>query len=56
VRVVRVRPSEPIAPGAQRHLVVVAEATVEQARGTFLLRLDEAGGARTVTVRGITFP
>ena len=56
MRVVRVRPSEPIAPGAQRQLVVVAEATVEQSRGTFLLRLGEADGVRTITVRGITFP
>jgi hypothetical protein len=35
---------------------VVAEATVEQARGTFLLKLGESGGPRTLTVRGITFP
>jgi len=56
LRVVRMRLPEPIAPGVERQLVVVAEATVEQARGSFLLRLDEAGGARTVTVRGITFP
>jgi hypothetical protein len=56
LRVVRVIQSEPLTPGAQRWLVVVAEATVEQAKGTFLLKLGETGGPRTLTVRGITFP
>jgi len=56
LRVVRVIQPEPLTPGVQRRLVVVAEATVEQARGTFLLKLGESGGPRTLTVRGITFP
>jgi uncharacterized protein (TIGR02268 family) len=56
LRVVRVIQPKPLEPGAQRWLVVVAEATVEQARGTFLLKLGESGGPRTLTVRGITFP
>ena len=56
LRVVRVKQPKPIAPGETERLVVVAEATVEQARGTFLLELGEAGGARTVTVRGVSFP
>ncbi|HYO54382.1 DUF2381 family protein [Archangium sp.] len=56
LRVVRVSQSKPLAPGAILHLVVVAETPVEQPRGTFLLKLGEAGGARTLTVRGVTFP
>jgi uncharacterized protein (TIGR02268 family) len=54
--VVRVWQSEPLVPGAHHRLVVEAEATAEQARGTFLLELGEAGGARTLTVPGVTFP
>lgn len=34
-----------LAPGSQGHLVVEAEATLEQARGTFLLKLGKAGRA-----------
>lgn len=56
LRVVRVIQPEPLEPGTPRRLVVVAEAPVEQARGTFLLKLGETGGTRTLTVRGITFP
>ncbi len=56
LRVVRVMQPKPIAAGETEHLVVVAEATVEQARGTFLLELREAGGPRTITVRGMTLP
>ncbi|HYO58616.1 DUF2381 family protein [Archangium sp.] len=56
LRVVRVWQPMPLAPGAQRHIMVVAEATLEQAQGTFLLKLGEAGGARTILVRGVTFP
>jgi uncharacterized protein (TIGR02268 family) len=54
--VLRVGPREPVAPGQQRHVRVEAEATNEEARGTWVLELSEAGGARTVTVRGVTFP
>lgn len=56
LRVIRVWPSEPLAPGAQQQFVVEAEATAEQARGTFLLKLGEANGPRTLTLRGLTFP
>jgi uncharacterized protein (TIGR02268 family) len=56
LHVLRVWPSHPISPGDRRQLVVEAEATKEQSRGTFLLELREAGGAGTVTVRGVTFP
>ncbi|HYO66518.1 MAG TPA: DUF2381 family protein [Archangium sp.] len=56
LRVVRVRQSEPLVPGDMVRLVVEAEAPVEHLQGTFLLKLDEAGGARTLTVRGVAFP
>jgi uncharacterized protein (TIGR02268 family) len=56
LRVVRLWQPEPFVPGASRRLVVVAEATVEQTRGTFLLKLGEANGPRTLTLRGLTFP
>ncbi|HLM44499.1 MAG TPA: DUF2381 family protein, partial [Myxococcaceae bacterium] len=56
LHVLRVWPSRPIGPGDSRQLVVEAEATKEQSRGTFLLEMKEAGGAGTVTVRGVTFP
>ncbi|HEX8434178.1 DUF2381 family protein [Archangium sp.] len=55
-RVLGVWPREPLAPGKTRWLFVEAEATKAQARGTFRLVLGEAGGARTLTVRGVTFP
>jgi uncharacterized protein (TIGR02268 family) len=56
LRVVRVWQRTPAEPGALAQLVVEAEATVEQSRGTFLLKLGEAGGPRTLTVRGVSFP
>jgi uncharacterized protein (TIGR02268 family) len=56
LHLLRVWPSQPISPGGRRQLVVEAEATKEQSRGTFLLELREASGAGTVTVRGVTFP
>jgi uncharacterized protein (TIGR02268 family) len=56
LRVLGVWPREPLAPGHARRLFVEAEATEAQARGTFRLVLGEAGGARTLTVRGVTFP
>ncbi|WP_375767826.1 DUF2381 family protein [Archangium gephyra] len=56
LKVVRVWQPEPLVSEAQRLLVVEAEATVKQSRGTFLLKLGEAGGARTLTVRDLTFP
>lgn len=37
-------------------MVVEAEATAEEARGTFTLKVWEAGGTRTVTIGGVTFP
>lgn len=55
-RVLRVWPFEPIVPGKSLQLVVEAEATEEQARGTFILKLWEANGPRTITLRGVAFP
>ncbi len=46
----------PIAPGERRLVVVEAEATAEEARGTFTLKVWEEGGTRTVTLGGETFP
>ncbi|XXF78087.1 DUF2381 family protein [Myxococcaceae bacterium GXIMD 01537] len=40
----------------QRGVMVEAEATADEARGTFTLKLWEEGGTRTVTLRGVTFP
>jgi uncharacterized protein (TIGR02268 family) len=56
LRVVRVWQSGPLGPGERARLVVEAEATAEQALGAFLLKLGVAGGARPLTVRGVTFP
>jgi uncharacterized protein (TIGR02268 family) len=55
-RVLEVRPSKPILPGQTVRVTMVAEATEEDVQGTFILKLGEAGGPRTVTLRGITFP
>jgi uncharacterized protein (TIGR02268 family) len=51
-----VMPSEPILPGEIVRVAIVAEATKEEVQGTFILKLGEAGGPRTVTLRGVTFP
>ncbi|HZH13955.1 MAG TPA: DUF2381 family protein [Archangium sp.] len=56
LRVVRVWQPQPFEPGQLAQIVVEAEATVKQLQGTFLLKLDEAGGPRTLTVRGVSFP
>jgi uncharacterized protein (TIGR02268 family) len=56
LRVLSVWPPEPLASGARGLVVVEAAATPEQARGTYVLTLGEEGGARTVTLRGVTFP
>jgi uncharacterized protein (TIGR02268 family) len=56
LRVLSVWPLEPLAPGQEGRVVVEAAATPEQARGTYVLTLGERGGARTVTLRGVTFP
>ncbi|WP_158501900.1 DUF2381 family protein [Vitiosangium sp. GDMCC 1.1324] len=56
LNVLHVWPLEPIAPDERRRVRIEAEATEEQARGTYVLKLWEADGPRTVTVRGVTFP
>jgi uncharacterized protein (TIGR02268 family) len=56
LRVLSVWQPEPLAPGKKGRVVVEAAATPEQARGTYVLTLGEGGGARTVTLRGVTFP
>jgi uncharacterized protein (TIGR02268 family) len=58
LRVLRVWQPEPILPGGDEGglVVVEAEATAEQAQGTYVLQLGETSGARTVTLRGVTFP
>ncbi|QRN94342.1 DUF2381 family protein [Archangium violaceum] len=56
LRVLRVWQPEPLPPGGTDRVVVEVEATEEQARGTYVLRLGEASGPRTITLRGVTFP
>jgi uncharacterized protein (TIGR02268 family) len=56
LHVLRVWPLEPLPPGARLHVFVEAEATEEEARGTYVLQLAEASGPRTLTLRGVTFP
>jgi uncharacterized protein (TIGR02268 family) len=56
LRVLPVWQEAPIPPGEQGDVVVEAEATEKEARGAFTLKLWEAGGVRTVTVGGVTFP
>lgn len=56
LRIVRVRQSNPFLPGKDGSLVVEAEATEAQSQSTFILKLDESGGQRPLTVRHVTFP
>jgi uncharacterized protein (TIGR02268 family) len=56
LRVLSVWPREPIPPGKLGRVVVEAEATQAQSRGTFMLGLTEADGPRTVTLHGVVFP
>ncbi len=56
LRVLRVWQREPFPPGGRGQVVVEAEATEDQAQGTYILQLGEASGPRTITLRGVTFP
>ncbi len=57
LKVVALWPSEPIATGALGGSVFVeAETPADAMAGTFVLRLWDASGARTVTISGVTFP
>ncbi len=54
---VRVWQPAPLLPGEKRGVVwVEAELTEEEARGRFTLELWDAGGTRTFSVGGVTFP
>ncbi|RKG48132.1 DUF2381 family protein [Corallococcus sp. AB011P] len=46
----------PVANARIRRLVVEAEATPDEARGTFALKLWERDGLRMITLPGVTFP
>jgi uncharacterized protein (TIGR02268 family) len=50
-------PLEPIVPGKRLRVVLEVEATQEEARGTFTLKLwSQEGGAREEFFDGVTFP
>jgi uncharacterized protein (TIGR02268 family) len=57
LRVLRTWQRGPISAGAKDQRVwIEAEATPEEARGTFTLKVWEAQGARSITVTGVRFP
>ncbi|WP_309888324.1 DUF2381 family protein [Archangium sp.] len=57
LKVVRVWPTAPLAPGAKRQRVLVeAEVTEAQARGRFTLSLWQDGEPASVSLEGVTFP
>jgi uncharacterized protein (TIGR02268 family) len=56
LHVLSVWPLEPLPPGERRHVFIEAEATAEEARGTYILQLAETSGPRTLLLRGVTFP
>jgi len=57
LKVLTVWTSEPSSPGLrQRTVFVEAEPTPDMTTGAFTLKLWEVSGARTMTLRGITFP
>jgi uncharacterized protein (TIGR02268 family) len=56
LRVLRVWQPGPVHPGDIERVIVEAEGREADTRGPFVLRLHEAGGARTVTLRGVSFP
>jgi uncharacterized protein (TIGR02268 family) len=56
LKVLNVWQPAPIPGGGFAMLVVDAEAPAKEIRGPFVLKLWEAGGARTVTLSGVTFP
>jgi uncharacterized protein (TIGR02268 family) len=55
-RRLEVLPVAPLLPGEIVRVMLVAEATKQEVQGPFVLKLGEAGGPRTVTLRGVTFP
>lgn len=57
LRVLPVWQQEPITSDSRNPRVVVeAEASENEARGSFILKLWEAGGKRTITLSNVTFP
>jgi uncharacterized protein (TIGR02268 family) len=57
LKVLRVWPSEPLAPGATwQRVVVEAEVTEAQVRGRFTLSLWQEGEPPSVSLDGVTFP
>ena len=57
LKVVKLWPLEPIVPGPDgRTVFVEAEAPVAPAAGTYLFKLSDASGARSVTLGNVTFP
>jgi len=56
LRVLRVWQPTPALPGENARVIVEAEGREADTRGTYVLRLHEAGGPRTVTLRGVSFP
>jgi len=57
LKVLRVWPTEPLAPGAKwQRVVVEAEVTQAQARGRFTLSLWQEGEPPSVSLDGVTFP
>ncbi|HZI12098.1 MAG TPA: DUF2381 family protein [Myxococcus sp.] len=57
LKVLRVWPTEPIAPGlGQQRVTVEAEASETQARGRFTFSLWEDGESPSVSVEGVAFP
>jgi uncharacterized protein (TIGR02268 family) len=56
LRVLQVWPLQTFAAGEKRRVVVEAEISEANTRGAFILKLAEAGGSRTLTFRGVTFP
>jgi len=57
LKVLRVWPTEPLAPGATwQRVVVEAEVTETQVRGRFTLSLWQEGEPPSVSLEGVTFP
>ncbi|HEX8819857.1 MAG TPA: DUF2381 family protein [Archangium sp.] len=56
LRILRVRQTGPLLPGDEGRLVVEAQALEGHSTGLFVLKLEEADGQRTLTVRKVTFP
>jgi uncharacterized protein (TIGR02268 family) len=56
LKVLTVWQKAPIPPGEGGRVVVEAEPPTDGTRGPYTLKLWEAGGARTVTLGGVTFP